>query len=100
MTALVFDVTAAAAASGARFHVTGSMSAKIGTAPVCTTTLAVAQNVSGVVMTSWPAPTSAPSSARCSAAVHELTATAYGAPTKRAKATSNAWTRGPVDSHP
>ena len=31
---------------------------------------------------------------------HEFTATAYGAPTKRANASSNAWTRGPVESHP
>ena len=36
---------------------TGSMSANTGVAPACTMTFAVAQNVSGVVMTSSPGPT-------------------------------------------
>ena len=43
--------------AGSRLQVAGSMSAKTGVAPACTITLAVAQNVSGVVMTSSPGPT-------------------------------------------
>jgi hypothetical protein len=76
MTARVRPVTAAAAACGDRLKVCGSMSAKRGVAPTWTTTLAVAQKVKGVVTTSSSGPTPAASSDRCSAAVHELTATA------------------------
>ena len=50
--ARVRDVTAAAAAAGSRFLVTGSMSAKTGVAPVWMIALAVAQKVNGVVITS------------------------------------------------
>jgi hypothetical protein len=42
---------------------------------------AVAAKVIGEVTTSAPGARSSASSARCSAAVHELTATAAGAPT-------------------
>jgi hypothetical protein len=40
------------------------------------------------------------SSARCSAAVHELTATAWRVPAKRANSVSNSLQRGPVVSQP
>src|SRR5687768_9948829 len=76
------------------------MSANTGVAPVWMTTLAVAQNVKGVVTTSSPAPTCDASSERCSAAVHEFTAMACVAPVYSANARSNAATRGPVESHP
>ena len=59
-----------------------------------------AQNVSGVVMTSSPAPMPAASSDRCSAAVHELTAIAFWAPTQAPNSRSNFCTRGPVVSQP
>ena len=62
--------------------------------------LAVAQNVSGVVITSSPGPTSAARSESSRAAVHELTATACAAPVKAANRCSNSATRGPVVSHP
>src|SRR4051794_23040732 len=100
MIARVRLVTAAAAASGSRLWVIGSMSANTGVAPVCTIVFAVAQNVSGVVTTSSCAPMPDASSDRCSAAVHELTAMACGAPTYAANACSKAATRGPVVSQP
>src|SRR5262249_33570219 len=55
---------------------------------------------SGVVTTSSPGPTPAASSERWSAAVQELTAIAYGAPTYSANTVSKARTLGPVESHP
>src|SRR5690606_20220967 len=71
-----------------------------GVAPAWMMAFAVAQNVSGVVMTSSPAPMPAASSDRCSAAVHEFSAIACGAPIHAANAASNAATRGPVVSQP
>ena len=77
------------------------MSAKRGVAPACTTTLAVAQNVSGVVITSSPGPMREASSARCSAAVHgvdgDRRVRRRRSPQTRAR---TACTRGPVDSQP
>src|SRR5688572_15046461 len=64
------------------------------------TTFAVAQKVSGVVMTSAPSPTPDASNDRWSAAVQEFTATAWRAPVYSANRASNRATRGPVDSHP
>src|SRR5262245_38052497 len=55
----------------------------------------VAMKVIGTVRTSSPAPTPAPSSARCSAEVPELTPTQCLAPTWAANAFSNAVTFGP-----
>ena len=51
-------------------------------------------------MTSPPAPTPIPSSARWSAAVAELRAIAWRAPTLAANCSSNALVRGPVVSQP
>src|SRR5690606_5562551 len=98
--ARVLPVTAAAAAPGSRFWVERSMSAKTGVAPVCTTVLAVAQNVSGVVITSSPGPSPDARSDKWSAAVQEFTATACVAPVYDATARSNAATGGPVVSQP
>ena len=81
MSAAVRGVIAASTASGSKLPVWGSTSAKTGRAPACTIALAVAQNVIGVVTTSSPAPIPAASSDRCRAAVHELSATAWRAPT-------------------
>ena len=67
--------------AGSRLQVVGSTSANTGVAPVWMIALAVAQNVSGVVITSSPAPMPAASNDRCSAAVHELSPNACGAPT-------------------
>src|SRR5581483_10713661 len=55
-----------------------------------------------IVGTSTPAPGVRPraSSARCRAAVHEFTATAWQAPTAVQKSCSNRATRGPVVNHP
>ena len=74
-------VSAASMHSGLMLPVCRSTSAKTGVAPAWMIVFAVAQKVSGVVMTSSPGPTPAASSDRCRAAVHEFTATAYGAPT-------------------
>ncbi len=81
MMAFVRGVSAASTASGFKFHVCGSMSANTGRAPTCTMVFAVAQNVSGVVITSCSEVTSDASSDKCSAAVHELSASAWRAPT-------------------
>ena len=62
--------------------------------------LAVDANVSGEVMTSSPGPMSCESSARCSAAVHELTAMACLAPTYCAKRFSNSTVSGPLAHQP
>ena len=78
--ALVRGVIAASRRSASRLSVSGSTSTSTGRPPRCSTTDAVAENVIGLVITSSPGPTPAASSARCSAAVHELTASACGAP--------------------
>jgi hypothetical protein len=56
------------------------MSTNTGVAPAYWIAAAVATNVNGTVTTSSPAPMPAASSARCSALVPELTATASAAP--------------------
>ena len=78
MTARVRGVTAASTAAGSRQSVASSTSQKTGLAPARTITLAVAGQVSGVVMTSSPSPSPTPSarSARYIAAVQEETASA------------------------
>ncbi len=62
-------------AAGSRLR-SGPMSARTGVAPVSRMTLTVAQNVSGVVMTSSPGPIPSAAKARCSPAVQEFTASA------------------------
>lgn len=57
--------------------------------------MAVATKVSVGTSTTSPGPTPSPSSARCSAAVPELTATAPVVPTRAATSCSKASTSGP-----
>ena len=80
MMARVRGVTAASTAAGSRQSVASSTSTKTGRAPARTITLAVAGQVSGVVMTSSPSPSPTPSarSARYIAAVQDETASACG----------------------
>ena len=61
------------------FSVSGRMSANTGVAPQWTITLAVAGQVSDVVITSSPGPTPSAASDRCSAAVHDETASTCSA---------------------
>ena len=82
-------VMAAAAASGSRLSVTGSMSAKTGLARSKTIALAEATNENGLVTTSSPSSTPTARSARCRPAVPEETALAWRAPTLAANAVSN-----------
>ena len=83
-------------ATGSRLRVSARMSAKTGrAAEVEERRWRCATNVSGVVTTSSPGPTPAANIAACSAAVPELTATAWRAPTRAAKRASNSATVGP-----
>jgi hypothetical protein len=50
--------------------------------------------------TSSPGPTPQATSARCSAVVHELSATPWPAPTRAANSRSNRATRGPCATQP
>ena len=79
MMAFVRGVISALDSAGSILQV-GPMSAKTGVAPRCMITLAVAEKVSGVVMTSSPGPMPSAARARCSPAVAELTATVCCAP--------------------
>ena len=81
MIAFVRGVIAAATAAGSMHSVASSTSTKTGRAPARTITLAVAGQVSGVVMTSSRSSAPIPSarSARYIAAVHDETASASGA---------------------
>ena len=75
-------------------------SAKTGVAPVWTMTFAVAGHVIGVVITSSPGPTPSATSARWSAAVPDVTASACFASTYSANRRSSSAVRGPVVSQP
>src|SRR5205807_527743 len=77
--ARVCGVMAARTAAGSMFRVSGSTSTSTGRAPTCSITFTEAVKVSGVVMTSSPAPTPSVASAVCRPAVHELSASAPGA---------------------
>src|SRR5713101_4961201 len=57
-------------------------------------------NESDGTTTSSPGPILATTRARCRAAVHEETATAWSAPIAEANACSNSATRGPCATHP
>src|SRR5450755_1120488 len=72
----------------------------MGSAPHCHTELAVAMNDREGTMTSSPGPTPDAYSASASAVVQLVVATASGAPTRSANASSNARTRGPCDTQP
>src|SRR5690349_13162009 len=76
------------------------MSANTGVPPHCQTALAVAMNDREGTMTSSPGPTPAAYSASANAVVQLVVATASGAPTRAAKASSKALTRGPCDTQP
>ena len=94
--ARVRPVIAASIRAGLIVSVSRSTSTSTGRAPTCSTTLTVAANVSGVVITSSPGPIPLASSAVWRAAVHELTATAAGAETAAANSASNWAALGPV----
>ena len=76
------SVTAAAAASGSRLSVTGSMSANTGRARSNTQAFALATNENGDVTTSSPSLTPTARSARCRPAVPLDTALACAAPSR------------------
>ena len=93
-------VTAGSIRAGSRFPVARSTSTNTGRAPRCTMTFAVEHQVYGVVITSSPGPTPSTCSARCSAEVHEFTATAWRTPTYSSMRRSNCFTRGPDPIQP
>src|SRR5438105_406614 len=88
--AFVRGVTAASTAAGSMFSVARSISANTGTPPSYMKQFALAANEYGVVITSSPAETPAVTHSRCSPAVPDETAAAYGAPTFAATSASNA----------
>src|SRR5437879_11355873 len=96
MIARVRGVIAAAIRAGSIVSVSGSTSTSTGRAPTCSTTLTVAANVSGVVITSSPGPTPLATSAVWSPAVQEFSASAAGAETAVANSASKRATLGPV----
>src|SRR5262245_21690486 len=98
--AFVLSVISSGTRSGSIFRSESRTSAKTGVAPAWTITLAVAGQVIGVVITSSPGPTPTASSARCSAAVPEATASTCSAWTYSAKRRSSSAARGPVVSQP
>ena len=100
MIAAVRDVTAAAADAGSRQYVAGSMSAKTGRAPACTTALAVAAKVNAGTMTSSPGPMPAATSPRCRAEVPEAIATHSRPAIVAANSVSKAATSAPWVSRP
>ena len=77
------------------FQETRSLSTNTGVAPRYTIGLTLATIVRVLTRTSSPGPTPTSRSARCSAAVPEQTATAWGAPIARANSRSKASTCGP-----
>src|SRR5580658_9583523 len=100
MIARVRGVTAFSARPRSIVRVTGSMSTKTGLAPTSRTTLLVATQVSGVVITSSPCFTPAIRSAISIVQVPELK-TRTGRPPKCSESlASNAFTWGPDESHP
>ena len=96
----VRSVTAASTAEGSMFNVTGSTSAKTGSAPSRMKQFADATNDNGDVITSSPPPSPAMRQSRCNPAVPLDTAAAYGAPTRAAISSSNCSIHGPRDNRP
>jgi hypothetical protein len=76
-------------------RVRGSISTNTGIARSYSSALTEATKLNGVVMTSSPAEMPQARTARWRAAVPELTATAWAAPTQSAKTRSNSGRRGP-----
>src|SRR5580698_9701985 len=100
MTARVLCVTAFSSRSRSIVRVAESMSTKTGLAPTSRTTLLVATQERGVVITSSPGPTPAIRSAISIVQVPELN-TRTGRPPKYSESlASNAFTWGPDESHP
>src|SRR4051794_18322375 len=100
MIAFVRAVTSGAMASGSMLQSESRTSAKIGRAPQCTTTFAVAGHVIGLVITSSPGPTPSATSERWSAAVPDATASTCFAPRYSSNRSSSRAARGPVVSQP
>ena len=73
-------------------------SAKRTSAPVYSTALVLATNVSAGAMTSSPAPVPTARQARCSAMVAFVTARACLAPVMAAKRSSSSWVTAPIVS--
>src|SRR5580692_1575502 len=100
MIARVRGVMAFSARFRSIVRVTGSMSTKTGLAPTSRTTLLVATQVSGVVITSSPCFTPAIRSAISIVQVPELKARTGRPPKYSESLASKAFTWGPEDSHP
>src|SRR6188474_3133426 len=98
--AFVRSVTSGASRTASRFRSSSRTSQNTGVAPVCSITFAVAGQVIGDVITSSPGPTPTARSARCIAAVPELTASTCGTSRYSARRSSRSAARGPVVSHP
>src|SRR5664279_2086371 len=99
-TARVRGVIALSMQLGSMLYVTGSTSTNTGIAPAYLIALAVAMNERLGHNTSSPGSMPTASSARCSAVVHDDTATALCAPTYSANAFSNSATLGPWLTQP
>ena len=79
MIAFVRSVTSAGIRAGSMLRSPSRTSQKMGVAPQCSITFAVAGHVIGLVITSSPGPTPTASSARWSAAVPDATASTCSA---------------------
>src|SRR5258708_15997856 len=93
--ARVAGVMAASTRARSMLRVAGSISTKTGRAPTSRTTLLVATQESGVVMTSWPGPTPAMRSAISIVQVPELKARTGRPPQYSESFASKAFTCGP-----
>src|SRR4051812_33198398 len=100
MIAFVRPVTSSGMRVASMLRSPSRTSQKIGVAPQCSITLAVAGQVIGLVMTSSPGPTPTASRARWSAAVPEVTASTCSASRYSAMRSSSSAAFGPVVSHP
>ena len=96
----VRSVIASATRAGSMFRSPSRTSTKIGVAPQCTITFAVAGHVIGEVITSSPASTPSATSDRCSAAVPDASASTCFASRYSAIRRSSSAARGPVVSQP
>ena len=91
MTALLREEMQLSTLLGSRLKVRGSMSAKTGIAPACSTANEVLDIVRGGTITSSPEPTPAATSAECSVAVPLICAMAYLTWNISANFCSNRW---------
>ena len=100
MMARLRPVTRRAVSSGSRVYCSASMSANTGLAPTYRMALMLAAKVNEGTRTSSPGPHPRPFKIRCSAAVPELTATAWGTPRYSAMRCSNSSALGPSARRP